>query len=460
MDEGKRAGQEKTTALAVATIASFLTPFLGAALNVALPAIGEDFGADAILLNLTATIYLLATAVFLLPFGRLADIAGRKRIFRYGLILFIFSSASGALSVSMSMLIISRIFQGIGSAMIFGTGIAIISSVFPPGERGRALGINVASVYAGLSAGPFVGGFLTQYLGWRSIFWLLVPIGLLSLLILQLKLKGEWSAARRGTFDVKGALIYMLTLTLFMAGLSLIPKPVGYPLAGSGILLFFVFVRVESRTEHPLMEISLFRKNRVFAFSNLAALINYSATFGVGFLLSFYFQYIKGMDPSHAGLLLVIQPVIMAVFSPVTGRLSDRIEPQVLASAGMAFSTAGLTCLIFTGPETPLHFFIIVLVILGLGFALFSSPNTNAIMGSVDSRFYGVASGSVGTMRMIGQMLSMGIVLILFSLLIGKAEIRPESHAAFLASMRYAFILFAVFCFFGIFASIARGRRQ
>jgi len=450
--------QEKRTALIVATIASFLTPFLGAALNVALPAIGKDLGANAILLNLTATIYLLSTAIFLLPFGRLADIVGRKKIFSYGLIVFTVSSIGGALSLSINMLIVSRVFQGIGSAMIFGTGVAIISSVFPPGERGKALGINVASVYTGLSAGPFVGGFLTQYLGWRSIFWVLVPIGLLSILILQLKLKGEWAGAKKGTFDYKGSLLYMLTLSMLIGGLSLIPKPVGYPVLALSIGLFFLFVALESRLEHPLMEIKLFRKNKVFAFSNLAALINYSATFGVGFLLSFYFQYIKGMTPSEAGLILVIQPLIMAVFSPVTGRLSDKVQPQILASAGMTFTTIGLACLAFASENSSMTFFIIVLILMGIGFALFSSPNTNAIMSSVESRYYGVASGAVGTMRMIGQMLSMGLVLILFSLFIGKMEITPELHVQFLAAMKIAFSIFAVLCFAGIFASVARGK--
>ncbi len=458
MKHSSAAQQEKTTALLVATLASFLTPFLGAALNVALPAIGKDMDTDAILLNLTATIYLLATAVCLLPFGRLADIYGRKKIFNYGLILFTLSSAGGALSPDIYLLIVSRVFQGVGSAMIFGTGIAILSSVFPPGERGKALGINVAAVYAGLSAGPFVGGLLTQYFGWRSIFWTLVPIGIISIFLLRMKLKGEWKGTIKSTFDYKGALLYMLTLTILMVGLSSVPKPVGYIFLVVSIVAFILFIRLEESTTDPLMEISLFRKNRVFAFSNLAALINYSATFGVGFLLSFYFQYVRDMTPAEAGLVLVIQPVLMALFSPVSGRLSDRIQPQILASAGMALMSAGLAMLAMTGDETQMGYFYGVLSMMGVGFALFSSPNTNAIMGSVDSRYYGVASGSVGTMRMIGQMLSMGVVLILFSLLIGKSEITPLVHGPFLQSMRISFIIFAALCFAGIFASVARGR--
>ncbi|MDT8432975.1 MAG: MFS transporter [Bacteroidales bacterium] len=452
------AQKEKTTALVVATLASFLTPFLGAAMNVALPVIGKDLEVDAILLNLTATIYLLATAVFLLPFGRMADLYGRKKIFNYGLIVFTISTAGAAIAPGIYVLILFRVFQGIGSAMIFGTGVAIISSVFPPGERGKALGINVAAVYTGLSVGPFAGGLLTQYLGWRSIFWSLVPIGILAIIMVHWKLRGEWLGSSKARFDYRGALLYMLTLTLLMTGLSLVPKPAGYPFIAFSIISFVLFVRTERRLEDPLIKIDLYRLNRVFAFSNLAALINYSATFGVGFLLSFYFQYIKGMDPAQAGMVLVIQPVIMAVFSPVTGRLSDRIQPQVLASAGMAFTTVGLVMLSFAGAQTSMEYFYAVLGLMGIGFALFSSPNTNAIMSSVQPRYYGVASGAVGTMRMIGQMLSMGVVLILFSVLIGKTEITPRVHEPFLQSMRISFIFFSVFCFLGIFASIARGK--
>ncbi|MFC2090173.1 MFS transporter [Bacteroidota bacterium] len=446
----------KRSALLVATIASFLTPFLGAALNVALPEIGKELKADAILLNLTATSYLLASALFILPFGRYADLVGRKRVFASGLIVFALASAGCALSPSINWLIISRIIQGLGSAMIFGTGIAIISSVFPKGERGKALGINVASVYTGLSLGPFLGGFITQYAGWRFLFWLLLPVAAISLIVLRLRLKGEWAGPRMDPFDFKGSILYMLSLLLLMGGLYFVPKPIAYPLLVLSGIVLILFIRYEQKVTAPLLDIQLFRKNRTFAFSNLAALINYSATFGVGFLLSFYFQYAKGMDPSGAGLILVIQPVIMAVFSPVTGRLSDSIDPKILASWGMGLTTLGLVLLSFAGQQTSLIYFFIVLIINGLGFALFSSPNTNAIMGSVEAKAYGVASGSVGTMRLIGQMLSMGIVLILFSLFIGNADIQVENIASFLQSMRIAFILFAILCFGGILASLSR----
>lgn len=454
----KSSRSEKKAALLAATFAAFLTPFLGAALNVALPSIAKEFNADAILLNLTATVYLLSTAMFLLPFGRLGDIVGRKKVFSLGLVVFTVSVGLGAVAPSMILLIVFRVFQGIGSAMIFGTGIAILTSIFPPGERGRALGINVAAVYIGLSLGPVVGGLLTQYLGWRSIFWILVPIGIFAFILLRVKIRSEWAEAKGEGFDWKGSLFYMFTLLFLMIGFSILPDWYGYIFILVGGISLYLFIRFESRMKNPLLEVSLFRLNRVFAFSNLAALINYSATFGVGFLLSLYLQYIKGLEPRDAGMILVVQPLIMAIFSPLTGRLSDRIQAQIIASVGMIFTTIGLVLLIFLGMDAEISHILFILSLLGIGFALFSSPNTNAIMSSVERKHMGVASGAVGTMRMIGQMLSMSIVLILFSVLIGKAELSPDVHEEFLRSMQIAFLIFAILCFGGIFASVARGK--
>lgn len=448
----------KNAALLVATFASFLTPFMGSALNVALPAIGKDFSTNAITLNWIVSSYILATAMILLPAGRMADIIGRKKVFTSGIVLFITASVLCALSPNVYFLIAFRIFQGTGSALIFGTGVAIITSAFPPGERGKALGINVSAVYIGLTLGPFGGGLLTQYLGWRSVFWFTVPIGLISLFLIITRLKTEWAEAKDESFDWKGTIYYSLSLILIMYGFSRLPHLMGFLFLVSGIFILAVFILFEQKVKFPLFEMDLFKKNKTFAFSNLAALINYSATFAVGFLLSLYLQYIKGLDPGAAGLVLVSQPVVMAVFSPITGRLSDKIEPRIVASLGMSLSAIGLFLFLFIKSTTSLPLIIINLVFIGLGFALFSSPNTNAIMSSVDKKHYGVASGSVGTMRMVGQMFSMGIALLLFSIFLGKNEILPENYPSFLSAMHVAFIIFTILCFSGIFASLARGK--
>lgn len=444
--------------LLLVTISFFLTPFMGSAINIALPSIGQEFGMDAVLLAWITTSYLLAGTVFLLPFGRIADIYGRKKIFTYGMIIFTASSVLSALSTSAVILIASRVLQGIGGAMIFGTGVAILISVFPPQERGKVLGINVAAVYLGLSLGPFLGGLLTQYAGWRSIFWLNLPLGLVIITALFWKLKGEWAEAKGEKFDLSGSIIYGLAIIALIYGLTLLPEISGALLIGIGVAGMLLFIRWETRTASPILHMDLFRHNRVFAFSNLAVLISYSATFAVAFLLSLYLQYIKGFSPQNAGLVLVAMPTVQAIFSPYAGRLSDRISPQLLASAGMALITIGLGLLVFINQQTPVGFIVASLIVLGAGFALFSSPNTNAIMSSVAKKSYGVASATIGTMRQMGMMFSMGISMLLISLYVGRVEVTPQYHAAFTMSLKTAFIIFAVLCFGGIFASLARDK--
>ena len=448
----------KRTALFVATFAAFLTPFMGSALNIALPSIGKDFNADAILINWIASAYILTTAIFLLPFGRIGDIIGRKKIFTYGILCFTISSLGCGISINTGLLIAFRVLQGIGSAMIFGTGVAILTSVYPPGERGKALGINVASVYTGLSAGPTVGGLLTQYYSWRSIFLIMVPLGLITLWITITRLKDEWSEAKGERFDVRGMILYGLGLSSIMYGFSKFPEWTGYSFILVGLFIVLLFGWYEFRTRDPLFEMRLLSKSRVFAYSNLAALIHYSATFAIGFMLSLYLQYIKGLQPREAGFVLVVQPLIMAVFSPLTGKLSDKMQPRILASAGMTASALGLFLLTFINKNTSVTALLLILVLLGMGYALFSSPNTNAIMSSVERRYYGIASGSVGTMRMVGQMFSMGIVLMLFSLFLGKVEINPEYFDDFMQVMKISFIIFTFLCLVGVFASLARGK--
>ena len=448
----------KRSALIIASMGSFMTPFMLSSINIALPAIGDEFKTDAVLLSWVQTSYLLAAAICLVPFGRLADIYGRKKIYMCGQILITVTSLLTAISVSTPMLIVFRIFQGAGGAMVFATGIAILTSVYPPQERGKVLGIAVAAVYMGLSCGPFFGGLLTQHFSWRSIFLIYIPVGLFIILLIIFRLKGEWTGAEGEKFDISGSLIYGIAIVAIMYGISALPAISSVGLLIIGVLALITFVNWEKKIQSPVFEVKLFIENRTFAFSCLAALINYSATFAVTFLLSLYLQYIKGLAPQIAGVVLISQPIMMAIFSPLAGRLSDQIEPRVIASTGMALTTVGLILLSFVGNNTVLVFIVISLMILGFGFALFSSPNMNAIMSSVDKRFYGIASGSVGTMRLLGQMLSMGIATLIFAQFIGKAQITPEYYPALIQSVKVALMVFAGLCGVGIYFSMYRGR--
>ena len=450
-------GKSKRAALIVTTLSSFLTPLAASAVNIALPSIGKEFGMDAISLSWVATAFIVTAAMFLVPLGRLADIYGRKRIFIYGTWVFTISSFFLGISSSAHILIFFRALQGVGGAMVFGTGIAILSSVFPLGERGKVLGINVAAVYLGLSFGPFLGGLLTQHLGWRSVFLLNVPFGLIIIIFGVWKLTEEWSGARGETFDFMGSLVYSLMLLAIMYGFSLLPRASSVVVILLGIAGVWLFVYLERRVKSPILDVSLFRMNKVFIFSNMAALISYCATFAVGFLLSFYLQYIEGLSPQNAGMILVSQPIVQAIFSPVAGRMSDRVEPRIVASTGMALTATGLFLLAMLKEGSALWFIIASLFLLGFGFALFSSPNTNAIMSSVESRLYGVASATLGTMRLIGQMFSMGIAMLIFTLYMGEVEILPEYYPLLLRSTKVAFTIFGFLCVGGTVASLIRG---
>jgi MFS family permease len=253
----------------------------------------------------------------------------------------------------------------------------------------------------------------------------------------------------------------MASLVAIMYGLSIIPASSGFLLVVSGAAGLALFVWWEMRVQSPVLEMRLFRESRAFLFSNLAALINYCATFAIMFLISLYLQYVKGFSAQHAGIILVSQPVTQALFSPLAGKLSDRIEPRIVASAGMALTVIGLAVFMFIGGCASVLAVPGNLVLLGLGFALFSSPNTNAIMSSIDKKHFGVASGILATMRVTGQMFSMGIVMVTLSLFhLSGVMIGPAYHDAFLRSTRTAFTIFALCCLAGVLASLARGKTR
>ena len=451
---------EKRIVLLIAILAGFLTPFDGSAVNIALPTIGTQFHMDAIALSWVATAYILASALFLVPFGKIADIYGRKKIFLCGLAVFGAASFVMTLVATEQQMIAVRVLQGIGAAMIFGTSVAILTAVYPPGERGKALGIYITSVYLGLTVGPFAGGILTDIFGWQTIFYLNIPIAIGAIALVLWKLKGEWAECAGEHFDLTGSLIYSIGLVALMYGFSVLPAVYGGALVAAGIGFLVFFVWFELRQASPVLDMKLFSKSRIFTFSSLAALINYAATYAIAFLLSLDLQYTKGFSAEHAGFIIVAAPFVQMLVSPFAGRLSDRYDSQVISSVGMGLTALGLFLFVFLTAATPLWYIVAVLMILGLGFGLFSSPNTNAIMSAVEKRYYGVASGINGTVRLLGQMLSMGIAMMVFAIFIGDVEITPQYYPQFTESLHWLFMIFTVMCVIGIFASLARGKNE
>ncbi len=450
-------GTTKNTVLLIATLATFVTPFSMSSTSIALPAISAEFAMDAILMGWVNTSFLLSSATFLVIFGRVADIYGRKRIFSYGILVFTVTSLLISLSPSPEILILLRLIQGVGGSMIAVTSVALITCVFPPGERGKALGINSAAVYIGLSAGPFLGGVMTQYLGWRAIFLVNVPLGALVILLILISLKGEWCDAKGEKFDLVGSAIYGFILVSTIYGFSILPSYAGVALVAAGLLGLFAFVRYESSVPSPVLDMKLFRGNRAFTLSNLAALINYASTSAITFLMSLYLQYVRGLDPQGAGAILLAQPIVQVVLSPLAGRLSDRVEPRIISSTGMAIISAGLFALATISTDTPPALIVANLAALGIGFALFITPNTNAIMSSVEKRHLGVASGTLATMRQVGQALSMGFAMMVLSVYVGPVQISPPLYPSFMSSLTTIFVFFAVLCLVGMAASLARG---
>lgn len=443
--------------LTIAILSSFLGPFLISSVNIALPAIEKEFSLNAVALSWIVTSYLLSSAIFLLPVGRLADLTGEVRLFKSGMIIFTLATFMCALAPTGMMLIIMRVFQGLGAAMTMTTNAPLLISAFPPAERGKVLGYNVAAVYLGLALGPFVGGILTQHWGWRFIFFFSTFLGIIGIIITMFQLKKVEVAKSAGKFDVTGALIYAAALTLIVYNTSHLKDQFGYILLLAGILLLLLFVYQCSKSAHPLFDTALFTKNKLFAYSNLAALINYSTTASIIFLMSLFLQKVKGLTPQETGAILIAQPVVMALLSPYAGKLSDRIEPRLLASTGMLLNAIGLLLLGFVGQGTSQLIIIGMLLFMGFGFALFSSPNMNTIMSSVEKKQLGTASGTASTMRIIGQMVSMTFVMLMFSSRFNGAQIAQVSNELFIGTTQFIYLFFAGLSLAGVYFSFVRG---
>ncbi len=446
--------------LVVTCLSTSLVPLMGSSLNLALPAINASFSLSARHTGWILTSYLLSTAIFQIPCARMSEIFGRRRIYLCGLALFSAFSVMSAMAHSGEALVVYRFLSGIGSAMIFSTNLAIITSVVPLQRRGWALGINSATVYFSLSLGPFVGGFLTQSLGWHSIFLIAAFMGALAFCGAAVFVKDEWKSENGRGFDWLGTLVYALGLSSLICGFSMLPHVYGFALSALGLALIAFFAFYETRAAHPVFNVSLILKNRVFAFSSLSSLINYSATTSAVFMLSIYLQYVRALTPIEAGAIIVCQSVIMALASLRAGRLSDRFSASKVATFGMFFSFLGLLSFCAISEGTNFVFIALSLFVMGLGFGIFSSPNTNVVMSSVGPKDYAQAAATMGTVRLVGQSLSMGIAMMAVSFNMGNKAFSPALHAEITESMRMSFAIGAAFCLAGIYFSSVRVRAQ
>jgi EmrB/QacA subfamily drug resistance transporter len=445
------------SALTISLVTAFLNPLLISGVNIALPSIEKEFDLDAVALSWIVTSYLLSSAVFLLPIGKYADIRGQKAVFKGGIIIFTIATIFCGFAPNGLMLIVFRIIQGLGAAMTLTTGAPMLVAVFPPAERGKVLGLNVAAVYLGLSLGPFIGGILTQSFGWRSIFLFCIPLEIVVTILAFFRLNTGETGRISGRIDHTGTILYSAGLITMVYGSSNLTRPFGWPLLSAGIILLIFFILRCRKAPNPIFEIPLFTRNRIFAFSNIAALINYSATFSLVFLMSLFLQKIKGLTPQQAGTILVAQPLMMTILSPYAGKLSDRIEPWKMVTAGMLISATGLFLLTWIGSGTSIYQIVAILIFMGIGFGIFSSPNMNTIMSSVERKQLGIASGTAATMRVIGQMFSMMIVTFVFSLNFPGIPIKDVNNEIFISSISMLFAISGFICLAGIYFSGSRG---
>jgi len=445
--------------LLVATTAGFLGTFMTSAVNIALPLIGEEWNVSAVTLSWISLSYILPTAAFLMPAGRLADLYGRKRFFIMGMIAFTVVTFAAAIAPNAFVLILLRLLQGLGMAVVLACTTAMVTLAHPPETRGRALGLQVGGVYLGLTLGPALGGVIIHNLGWRFIFVLVGVVGAIDCLLAVWRLRGvEWREPKQAPFDVAGSIVWAVALTALLIGFSLLPDALGWVLIIAGAAGIAGFLWWETRAPDPVLDVDLIRRNRVFAYSNAATFINYAATYAMTFLMSLYLQYNRGLDPQAAGLILVTGTVVQTAFSPVSGRLSDRVQARYVASAGMAVCVLGLLALVFLTATTPYWYIITTLCVLGLGFAFFATPIIYAIMGSVDRRYTGVASATIGTMRLTGQNISMGLATLVLAVVVGSHPIGPADYGNVLTSVRITFAIFTVLCVVGVAASLVGPR--
>ena len=464
----------KWIVLLITSIGSMMGPLDGTIVNVSLPIIADRLNIDFVSVVWIPAAYLVTLSVFLLIIGRLSDIHGRKWIFITGFAIFILGSFLCSIARTGLELIVFRILQGGGGACIFATAPAIVTDVFPTKERGKALGLNVMAIYIGGALGPSLGGMLTYTLGWQSIFWVNIPIGFFIIFLSVWKLK-ESHVKRNQSFDLGGAVTFAVGLIGLLVALT-IGELIGWmsiSIISLFILVFitftlFVFLEVR-KGSNAMFDISLIMHNRIFAAANIAALLNYTSFFAISLLISFYLQRVLGLSTLITGGILLATPLTMAVLSPISGRTSDRIGSRFLSTSGMILIAFGLLLLSTLKSDTDVEVVVLYLLIIGAGMGLFSSPNTSAIMGSIEKKQLGVASGTLATMRTTGQALSLamtGAVVAtvasskaVSSLFIGNnsAQTTVES-TAYIHGMSLAFIVCAVVAFIGAVFSFVRGK--
>lgn len=445
-------------ALIIVCLGSIIGPLGMASVNIAIPDMAADLQANAKMVSWLPTLFILSSVMFMLPAGKLADNFGRKRIYTYGLALNAFSSFMCGLGDSIEWVLFWRFVQGAASSMIFATGIAIISSVTPSHKRGAALGLASACIYIGLTVAPAVGGWFTELWGWRAVFLFQVPIVIALLILIKMRLEGEWKNDDKTKFDWWGTGIFAVFSSSLVYGLSILPSVLGIVMLVLAALSLGLFVLHQSRSRKPLIRIQMFRDSRVFSMSLSTSLLMYASNFPLVFLMSLYLQYVKGFSPSHAGQVILLQALSMAILAPISGKLADKFQARLVATLGCVVVGVGLAVLSMINTETSILYIATSLLLIGIGFGLFSTPNNNAIMGAVKPDEVGVASASLNLSRTIGNLFGMSLVNLMVHFYIGDAQFSAEQNPALIQTFDMALLMSLSFVVVACVLSALRGK--
>lgn len=437
----------------VSFITSFFGVFLSNGIIIGVPAIAQEFAMNNVIQNWIPTIFFLVMAVFTVPAGQISGKYGVKKSLLIGIVIFLIGSAGACLSFSTESFLVFRVIQGIGVAFVNVPAMAMVVSAVKPQNRGKALGFTVTGVYLATSSSPVISGFLVHNLGWRAIFYFVIPFLVLCIILMIWKIPQEWKTYEGQKIDTVGSILYGIGILLFIYGFTTLITPMGLIYTIAGIVLLIIFALWELRQTSPVFNMKLF-KNMKFASSNVAALCSYLAIMVVTTILNYHFQYVRGWDAQMSGMILIITPIIMAIMAPNSGKLSDKIHPQKLAALGMTIASCALLILVFLDGNTPLYMVVAAMILQGIGMGLFSSPNMNAIMSSVPPKEAPTASASQATMRTIGQTMSLGMLTLIFAWVMGSLPLATQYADLIVKSSQTICIICLCACVLAIFASL------
>ncbi len=449
---------EKKTLLIASCAASVITPMTGSMMNLSLVGIGNSFNIGTFALAYINTVFLISSVIFMVPIAKIADMIGRKKVFVFGLIIYMIASFAAYFSISFTMLLGLRFLMGLGAAAMATTAMTMITDAFGPKERGSAIGYVTASVYSGLAMGPVVGGLINDVFGWRAVFFVTIPLAVVSLFAIW-KVRPEVVSKVKKKFDLAGTFLYTAGISLAIAGLINLPRFESFVSMALGVMVLITFVKYEKNIDEPVLNVGIF-SNKLFSRSSLASFLINSANFSVVFFMALYLQTIGALSSSQAGTIMFIQPVIQTLLTAYFGKLYDRMQDKrILPTAGVVVSGVGVTLMLFLSLQVNFVLVITSLIFFGLGNSIFNAPNTTATMSSVQPCDRGSASAMVAVVRQFGMLVSMGIAMGTISVVMGSLDaLNPSTYGNFVTVIHTSFIISVFMCVLAMLASWFRGK--